>query len=57
MANQCGHEHTCVECGKPYKCENPECMTLPGAQGACGSCSYLHGWARAKEQGNDWSAL
>lgn len=58
MSNQCKHDHLCIECGKPYECSLPECVGLPGPQGLCSLCSYLHGWARAKDaEANDWSAL
>lgn len=58
MSNLCGHEHFCVNCGQPYLCDHPECMTLPGLQGACQRCSYLYGWRQKQEEAfNDWSAL
>jgi hypothetical protein len=50
------HEHYCVECGKLHTCYLPECQTLPGFQRLCGRCSFLHGWAQAKNRRfyDDW---
>lgn len=56
--NSCSHEHLCVECGQPHKCEHPECATLLGFQRLCARCSYLYGWAQTKDkQSHDSSSL
>lgn len=54
--NLCGHIHRCFECGKEYNCDHPECQNLPGKQKVCNKCSYLHGWAQAKNRDflEDW---
>ena len=46
--NLCSHLHRCIECGKPMKCENPECMTLASSYSLCRRCSHYHGGAQAK---------
>lgn len=56
MANGCKHEHGCCNCGVIYICEKPECVELPGFQGACSSCSYKYGGAQNQDR-HDWSAL
>jgi hypothetical protein len=54
--NGCAHKHYCfeeyVEKRKhtSYTCFSPECQGLPGAQGNCPTCSYLHGWAQALDR-------
>jgi|WetSurSiteA1Bulk_404760.scaffolds.fasta_scaffold14700_2 hypothetical protein len=48
--NSVQHTPRCVACGKEYICTNPECMTLKGFHGVCPRCSYLHGWAQAKDR-------
>lgn len=48
MANQCEHEHRCFDCGAPYICWNPECMSLAGdVLGLCSRCSY-YVWVKSK---------
>ena len=57
MANQCQHSHTCVDCKRPYECSKPECMNLPGPQGACTYCLEKYGWAQKQDTSNDWNAM
>lgn len=49
--NNIQHPHFCFECTVNYVCYDPECQSLAGqVQKLCARCSYLHGWASAKDK-------
>jgi hypothetical protein len=50
------HVHQCFQCGKDHTCYLPECQTLTGPQRLCERCSFLYGWAQAKNRRfyDDW---
>ena len=61
--NAVAHTHLCFEefiqkgATRIYTCYSPECATLPGVQGNCPTCGYLHGWAQAVDRtlSDQWS--